>query len=46
MTSDAMTKKSARCLVAIEEIRERWTEETDLGWVITKKWKQEIQSWF
>ncbi len=46
MTSDAMTKKSARCLATMEHITERWSDETDLESIISKKWEHEIQSWF
>lgn len=46
MTSDATTKKSDWCLNTMQEIKERWDDETDLELVISKKWEHEIQSWF
>jgi hypothetical protein len=46
MTSDAMTEKSAWCLATIEEVTNSWANEADLESIISKKWEQEIQSWF
>jgi hypothetical protein len=41
-----MTKKSAWCLDTIEEVKTCLGDEADLETIISKKWEQEIQSWF
>ncbi|KAE9377622.1 hypothetical protein N431DRAFT_365445 [Stipitochalara longipes BDJ] len=46
MTSGARTKKSAWYLETIEHITNCVGDEEDLETIISKKWEQEIHSWF